>query len=209
MSVITSAMIAASMDLPINPSLGFAHIVPYGGVAQFQIGWKGVIQLALRSGKYETINLAKIKEGQIRSRNSFTGDIDFQEDSTSEKVVGYLLYFKLVNGYRKFFYMTAEECEAHGKRYSATYKKGFGRWQEDFEAMALKTVAKLGLSKYGLLSVEMQKAVEYDQATVPSLEPGTPPVFLDGNDEKIPEGEVVPPKETSSRLAAAIENSPI
>lgn len=163
-SVISSAAIAASMDLPINQSLGFAHIVPYKGVAQFQMGWKGYVQLAMRSGQYKTINATAVYDGEIKKMNPFTGEIEFNPSPAAGngQVIGYLLYFKLLNGYEKYFYMTKEECEAHGKRYSQSYKKGFGQWAENFDAMALKTVVKLGLSKYGILSLEMQKAVDSD-----------------------------------------------
>jgi recombination protein RecT len=167
-SVISAAAIAATMDLPINPGLGFAHIVPYKDSAQFQIGWKGFVQLAMRSGKYKTINLTPVLEGQLREHNPFTGEMEFAAEASSDKQIGYLLYFKLLNGYEKYFYMTREQCEAHAKRYSASYKKGFGMWKDDFEAMALKTVCKLGLSKYGILSVDMQKALETDQAEIGS-----------------------------------------
>jgi recombination protein RecT len=166
MSVISAAAVAAAMDLPINSSLGFAHIVPYKNVAQFQIGWKGFVQLAMRSGQYKTINLTPVLEGQIKNHNPFTGDMEFVQESKSEKQIGYLLYFKLLNSYEKYFYMTREEVEAHGKEYSATFKRGFGMWVDNFEAMALKTVAKLGLSRYGILSVDMQRAVELDQAAI-------------------------------------------
>jgi recombination protein RecT len=166
MSVISSAAVAAAMDLPINSSLGFAHIVPYKDVAQFQMGWKGFVQLAMRSGQYKTINITPVLEGQIKNHNVFTGEMEFCAEATSDKVIGYLLYFKLLNGYEKYFYMTRDEVLAHGKKYSASFKRGFGLWVDDFEAMALKTVAKLGLSKYGILSVDMQRGIELDQAVV-------------------------------------------
>lgn len=166
MSVVSSAAVAAAMDLPINSSLGFAHIVPYNNVAQFQMGWKGFVQLAMRSGQYKTINAIEVLEGQIKHLNPFTGEMEFVTEATSEKIVGYLLYFKLLNGYEKYFYMTRPDVDAHGKKYSASYKKGFGMWKDDFDAMALKTVVKLGLSKYGILSVDMQQAVALDQAVV-------------------------------------------
>lgn len=170
MSIVTAAAIAASVDLPINASLGFAHIVPYKGIAQFQMGWKGFIQLALRTGQYGTINLTPVYNGQIKSHNFFTGEIELSpepvKDFTFANQIGYLLYFKLNNGYEKYFYMTKIECETHGKKYSKSFKKGYGLWVDNFEAMALKTVAKLGLSKYGILSVEMQRAIESDQAII-------------------------------------------
>lgn len=202
MSVVSSAMIAAAIDLPINPSLGFAHIVPYKGQAQFQIGWKGLIQLALRTAHYKTIHLTKVYDGQVKRMNQFTGDMEFIDEKTSNKVIGYLLYFKLLNGYEKYFYMTTEQCEAHGKKYSQTYKMGKGRWRDDFDAMALKTVAKMGLSKYGVLSIEMQKAIEVDHAIVDQ----------DGNVTSFPDGvrNVIDsePVSVSDKLRAAAEAIP-
>lgn len=180
MSVVTAAAIAASVDLPINASLGFAHIVPYNkkvgkdwvSMAQFQMGWKGFVQLALRSGQYSKINLTPVYKGQIKKHNFFTGEIELSEepvtDFSFENQIGYLLYFSLTTGFEKYFYMTKDECMQHGKKYSQSFKKGYGLWVDNFEAMALKTVAKLGLSKYGILSVEMQKAIESDQAIITS-----------------------------------------
>lgn len=212
MSVISAAMIAASMDLPINPGLGFAHIVPYRDnkaglvIAQFQIGWKGIVQLAMRSGQYKTLNIVDIKEGQIKTWNRFTGEMEFQPEATSDKAIGYLLYFKLLNGFEKYFYMTREEVAAHAKEYSASFKKGYGMWVDDFEAMALKTVAKLGLGKYGILSVEMQKAATYDQAVVRTIEPDAEPFFVDHESVEGPEAaSALPPGK--SRLDKLIEGT--
>jgi len=197
MSVISSAAIAAAMDLPINPSLGFAHIVPYQGVAQFQMGWKGFIQLAMRSGQYKTINLAPVLEGQIVNHNPFTGEMQFNPEAKSKDVVGYLLYFKLLNGYEKYFYMTYDQVMAHGKRYSKAFQKNYGPWKDDFEAMALKTVCKMGLSKFGILSIDMQKAVEVDQAEVDESGEAVsfPDQVVEGEDQPAPEV-----KTTSSKL---------
>ena len=167
MSVIQAAAIAASMDLPINSNLGFAHIVPYKGRATFQMGWKGFVQLAMRTGKYKTMNAAKVFEGQLVRLDPFTGEMEFNPDEKkSDTVFGYLFYFKLLNGFEKYTFMTTAQCEEHGKRYSQTYKLGKGRWKDDFDAMALKTVVKQGLSKWGILSVEIQQAMEFDQAAI-------------------------------------------
>ena len=204
MSVITAAATAAAMDLPITPSLGFAHIVPYGDKAQFQIGWKGYVQLAMRSGQYKTINLTPVLDGQIKKHNSFTGEMEFQEDSSSEEHIGYLLYFKLINGYEKYFYMTKDQCQAHGKKYSKSYARGKGKWADDFESMALKTVCKMGLSKYGVLSLDMQKAMEVDQGSI--AESGHIE-FLDNenNEEPQDEKDVTPPKKKSKSLSDAVK----
>lgn len=167
MTIVTSAMIAATLDLPINPSLGFAHIVPYNGRAQFQMGWKGFVQLAIRTGQYKTMNAAPVYEGELKFWNRITGDIDIDINSRSgDKVIGYVAFFRLLNGFEKYHYMTREEAEKHGRRYSKAFDSKGGRWQQDFDAMALKTVLKMLLSKYGILSVEMQKALQADQAVV-------------------------------------------
>lgn len=204
MSVVSSAAIAASMDLPINPSLGFAHIVPYKDVAQFQMGWKGFVQLALRSGQYQTINVTTVKDGQLVDHDPFTGLMKFQKEAKSENIIGYLLYYRLLNGFEKYFYMTREEMEVHAKRYSASYKKNSGQWVENFDAMGMKTVAKLGLSKYGVLSVEMQRAIEADQAVI--AEDGSF-THVDGGEAEDTKPEPVSAAPKKSRLEAAIEDA--
>lgn len=203
MSIISSAAVAASLDLPINPSLGFAHIVPYSGRAQFQIGWKGYVQLALRTGQYKTINLTPVLEGQLKNHSPFTGEMEFQQAATSDKKVGYLLYFKLVNGYEKYFYMTTAECAAHGKRFSRSFDNPKGLWKQDFDSMALKTVAKQGLSKYGVLSVEMQQAMHVDQGVIHGIDEGADVEYVDAV-EGTPEA-ATEPQTTSPRLAKIVE----
>lgn len=170
-SVIMCAVVAATLDLPIDKNLGFAYIIPYkergNPVAQFQIGYKGFIQLAMRTGQYSRLTANVVYEGQLIKANPFTDDYDFDfEGKKSDKVVGYVAYFRLVNGFEKYNYMTREQVEKHGKKYSQTYKKGFGKWAEEFDSMALKTVLKLLLSKFGILSIEMQKALQADQAEI-------------------------------------------
>lgn len=156
MSVISSAMIAATLDLPVDKNLGYAWIVPYGGKAQFQLGYKGYIQLALRTGQYRYINVTPIHEGELIKWNPLTEDIDIDfEQRESEVVIGYAAYFELLNGFRKTVYWTKEAVEKHRKKFS---KSDFG-WKNDWDAMAMKTVLKNLLSKWGILSVEMQKAV--------------------------------------------------
>lgn len=178
MSIYNSAMISATLDLPINPNLGFAYIVPfnqkvgsnYVKMAQFQMGWRGYVQLAQRTGLYKTISVTAIYEGQIKSNNPLKGiEFDF-EAKTSEKIIGYCSYFELLNGFEKYLYMTAKEMEEHAKKYSQTYKKGFGVWKDNFDAMALKTVLKMNLQKFGPLSVEMQTAVQADQSVIKNVE---------------------------------------
>ena len=173
MSTINAAVISAVLDLPINNSLGFSYIVPFfdkkrGKVmSQFQIGYKGIQQLALRSGQYKTINVTEVYEGEIKSENRFTGEYEFGE-KTSDRVVGYMAYFKLINGFEKYLYMTKAAAESHGKKYSQTFKKGLGLWSTEFDTMAKKTVIKMLLTRYGILSVEMQRAQIFDQAIIKS-----------------------------------------
>jgi recombination protein RecT len=180
-SIYTAALMAASLDLPINQNLGLAYIVPYNAkqsdgtykqMAQFQLGYKGFLQLAQRSGQFKTINSTDVREGEIVSWDRMSGEITFDwiQDSKvrlSKKVVGYLSYFKLLNGFENSLYMTVEEIDAHAKKYSQTYKKyGTGLWRDEFEGMAKKTVTKLNLSKNAPLSIEMSKAVISDQAVI-------------------------------------------
>lgn len=172
-SVLNSAVIAATLDLPVNPSLGFAAIVPYNDrqkgicVAQFQLQYKGLIELCLRSGQFSALIDEVVYEGQLIKKNKFTGEYIFDEDAkSSDKVIGYMAYFRLVNGFEKTFYMTIEEVQAHAKKYSQSYKKGFGVWKDDFDIMARKTVLKLLLAKYAPKSIEMQRAITFDQAAV-------------------------------------------
>lgn len=165
MTVISSAMVAASLDLPIDKNLGYAWIVPYydrktkSYRAQFQLGYKGYIQLALRSGQYRYINAIPVREGELKKWDPLTEEIEIDfEARESDEVIGYAAFFELLNGFRKTVYWRKEDVEAHRQKYS---KSGFG-WENDWDAMALKTVIKSLLSRWGILSVEMQKAVIED-----------------------------------------------
>lgn len=180
-SVFQAAMMAATLDLPINNNLGFAYIIPYKQkyqdsagrwqekqVAQFQLGYKGFIQLAQRSGQFKTIAATPIYSGQIASNNPLTGiEFDFSVVPDGDPI-GFAAYFKLLNGFEKTLYMTVEEVQKHGNKYSKTFKTGV--WKDDFNAMAIKTVTKLLLSKFAPLSIEMQKAVTVDQAVINDVE---------------------------------------
>lgn len=161
-SVIQSALIAASLDLPIDKNLGYAWIVPYSGQAQFQLGYKGYIQLALRTGQYKNINVIEVYEGELVRFNRLTEElvIDF-EQKESDKIIGYAAHFELLNGFKKTVYWSKDQVEKHKTKYS---KSGFG-WGKDWDAMAKKTVLKNMLSKWGILSVEMQKAYSEDEQT--------------------------------------------
>lgn len=161
-------LMAAALKLPFNQNLGQAYIVPFKGEPQLQIGWKGFIQLAQRSGQFKRINCSDVREGEIVKRDRLTGEIEFEwlDDAEREKkpVIGYVAYFELLNGYQQTLYMSKAEVEAHAKKYSQTYKQGFGVWKDNFDAMARKTLIKRILNQFAPLSVDMAKAMEYDQA---------------------------------------------
>jgi recombination protein RecT len=202
-TVYNAALLAATLDLPVNNNLGMAFIVPYNSKqkdgsfkveAQFQMGYRSFIQLAQRSGQFKTISATAIYEGQIVSQNPLTGyEFNF-ENKTSDKVIGYAAYFELLNGFQKTIYKSVEDIEKHAKRFSQTYRKGLGIWKDDFHSMALKTVLKEILSKYAPLSVEMQKAVVTDQA-----------VINDSETLDVTYKEVTPEQEQENALNAIID----
>ena len=172
-----AALKATALRLPLDPNLGQAYIIPYKNnrerktEAQFQIGWKGFIQLAIRSGQFQAINTTDIREGEMQGYNLMTGEVNVQAvpDRENKPVVGYLAYFKLTNGFAKSLYMTAEEIEQHATRYSQSYRgkyKDSSLWATDKDAMAKKTVLKLLLNRYAPLSVDMQNAVQADQSVL-------------------------------------------
>lgn len=173
-TVFSAACMAATLNLPINNTLGFAYIVPFknkklGKVeAQFQLGYKGFIQLAQRSGQFERLVALPVYADQLISKDPINGFVfDWSKEPTAnEKPAGYYAYFKLINGFTAELYMTKAEVDRHANKYSQTYKMGFGVWKDNFEAMALKTVMKLLLSKQAPLSIDMQKAQLADQAVV-------------------------------------------
>lgn len=182
-TVIGAAAQAAMLDLPINQSLGFAYIVPYKGAAQFQLGYKGYIQLAQRTDKYVDIGSATVYEGELETKNRLLGRFEFGE-KTSDKVIGYLAYFKLKNGFEKYLFMTIDEAQKHAQKYSQNYKGGTDKWGvADFNVMAEKTVLKRLLSKFGPLSIEdvhMAQAVSNDGAVIRMNENGELDATFDG-----------------------------
>jgi len=185
-SLFNAALTAASLDLPINKNLGFAHIIGYKNnrknivEAQFQIGYKGFIQLAQRTGQYKTINATAVYEGQLVNEDPLGGNVYDWKAKVSDDVIGYVSRFTLVTGFESELYMSVDEITKHAKRYSQAYKSGYGPWKDNFDAMALKTVIKLNISKFGPQSTELQKALTFDQAVV--KDEGTDPDYPDGMD---------------------------
>ena len=177
-SVFNAACMAATLNLPLQNGLGFAYIVPFKNnkerkvEAQFQIGYKGFIQLAQRSGQFKRLVALPVYKKQLLKKDFINGfEFDWeQEPEKDENPIGYYAYFKLVNDFSAELYMSHDDIVKHAQRYSQTFKKGFGVWHDNFEAMALKTVIKLLLSKQAPLSVEMQQAVLADQSVVKDVE---------------------------------------
>lgn len=208
-SVILAAAQAASLDLPINSNLGFSSIIPfYDGksgktLAQFQIQRDGWVELCLRSGQFEYIVNEPVREGELVEKNRFTDTYVFDESKrTSDKIIGYMAGFKLRNGYSKTVYWTVEECKAHALQYSQTFKKGFGLWKTNFDAMALKTVLKHLLKKYAPKSIEsIVMAIESDQAAFTGDIDNAKAVYVDNSkDVHVEDVEVVEVNEETGEV---------
>lgn len=192
-SIISAGLAANSLGLPINQTLGFAYILPYGAKAQFQIGYKGLIQLCLRSGQYKKIGVKPVHKGETQGQDEFGDEvIKFDHKFDNEPIVGYFAYFQLVNGATVTSYKTVEECKEHGKKYSKSYGN---LWTTNFDTMAMKTTLKLLLSKYGIMSTEMQNAIRYDQAVINTLDGKEVVDYVDN-----PQGQTIETEETNGEV---------
>jgi len=171
-TIISAALLAQTLNLPIAPTLGYAYVIPYKnkGVAQaqFQIGWKGLVQLAQRSGQYKRLGVRPVHEGEYKGQDEFGDDeFAFSHDYDDKPIVGYFAYLELVNGFKKTVYWTKAQCEKHAKQYSQAYRNGYSsKWKDEFDAMACKTVLKQLLSKWGVMATEMNTALQADQSIV-------------------------------------------
>lgn len=191
-SVIAASMTAASLDLPINPNLGFAWIIPYKDKASFQLGYKGLVQLANRSGQYNRINVIEVYEGELVKVDRLTSDLTIDPaQRTSDKIVGYAAYFRLSNGHEHAEYWDVATVQKHAKRFSQAFRAGKqdSPWFTDFDAMAKKTVLKSLLSHWGPLSVAMQKAV-----------------VEDGGQRALPDSEISFPDSTEPEQSIPVES---
>jgi recombination protein RecT len=207
-SVVMAAMMAATLDLPINSNLGFAYIVPYSKQAQFQMGWKGFVQLAIRTGQYKTINVTPVYANQLEGRNNLSGEIILNDQEPEGEAVGYLAYYKTIAGFEKMLYMNVRQIREHAQKYSKSFHNASGQWKQNFEAMAMKTVLKLLLSKYGMLSIEMRTAVVVDQGVIKN-EDGTDIEFVDSNtaSEPMKDAVVVSSEPIQNDAGAVTQNS--
>lgn len=178
-SILSAALLGESLNLSPSPMLGYYYLVPFndknkGKVAQFQIGYKGLIQLAIRSGQYKKINVMAIKEGELEYFDPLNEDIKVNlmvsdwNAREKAKTIGYYATFELTNGFKKSIYWSKEQMEAHAEQYSMGYKakKGYTFWEKDFDAMAYKTMLRQLLSKWGIMSTEMMSAIDSDEAVI-------------------------------------------
>lgn len=167
MSIIGAAMVAATMQLQVIPTLGQCYIIPYGRKAQFQIGYLGLLQLCQRSGQFKKILAAAVHEGEYISGDEFDEDYVFDKrQKKSDKVIGYMAKFELLNGFTKVAYWDIDKVKAHATKFSQAFRSGFNSpWKSDFDAMAQKSVLK-SILKFAPKSIEMQNAVTFDQAVV-------------------------------------------
>jgi len=161
-TIFTAAAKAAILRLPIAKELGYAWIVPFKHEATFIIGWKGLVQLAIRTGQYYALNAAEIYEGEKIKVDRITGAVEINGKRTGDDVIGYISYFKLKNSFEKFLYLTSEEIHKHAKKYSKSYGNDRSAWSTNLDDMAKKTVLRLLLGKYGLLSISMMDADTVD-----------------------------------------------
>lgn len=187
--VLAEALKAAALKLPIEKQLGFAYIIQFKdhGVPkpQFQLGYKGYIQLAMRTGQYRYINAGKVYEGELKSVDKLTGAVDLSGERVSDNVIGYFAYIETLNGFNKTYYWDKKQVQDHAKRYSKSYQKGSAIWRDNFDEMAIKTVLRNLLSHYGIMSIEMSQALTDE--VIPA-EPSNMPV---GNSEIEIEGDVL------------------
>lgn len=228
-SIIMGSAIAASMDLPLNANLGYAALVPFnskdGCFAQLQIMVKGWTELFLRSGQCQSIICETVYDRQLVKKNKFTGEYIFDEDAKkSDKIIGFMAYFRLTNGFEKYEYMTIDEVKAHAQKFSQTFRKGSGIWKDHFEEMAKKTVLKKLLTKWAPKSIEMQQMAMFDQSvvngTIENMDEATPN-YADNattNVEEVTEFEEVnestttsvepKPKDTKEEPKKVVEEQP-
>lgn len=217
-TILSSALLGESLKLSPSQQLGQYYMVPFNDnkngrkVAQFQIGYKGYIQLAMRSGQYRDLDVIEVREGEYKGKDAFTGKarVEFIEDDNERlklPIIGYFAYFELLNGFRKSLYWTKEKMEQHALTYSQAYKtdvkKGWNMsfWSKDFDAMAFKTMLRQLISKWGIMSVEFQTAFTNDMGVIENDGNAN---FVDSVDEPAQEIKTLPKVENTESI---IENN--
>lgn len=197
-------MVAATMQLQVIPTLGQCYIIPYGSKAQFQVGYLGLLQLCQRSGQFKKILAAAVHEGEYVSGDEFDEDYVFdRKQRKSDKVVGYMAKFELLNGFTKVAYWDVDRVKAHATKFSQSFRSGYNSpWQTDFDAMAMKTVLK-SILKFAPKSIEMQNAVTFDQAVItPNVTSDVQDLDIDAFTPEYVDNEVSETKETIAAKAA-------
>lgn len=203
-SILSGALLGESLKLSPSPQLGQYYLVPFndrqkGKVAQFNLGYKGYIQLAIRSGQYKKLNVLAIKEGELIKFNPLTEEIDvrlIEDEDIRENTptIGYYAMFEYTNGFRKAIYWSKTKMENHAKKYSAGYSRDLQHgtqytfWSKDFDAMAYKTMLRQLISKWGIMSIDMQNAIESDMAVI--NEDGNKD-YVDNAENKPSESEII------------------
>lgn len=196
-SIVSAALLGESLKLSPSPQLGQYYMVPYNDtkrgckVAQFQLGYKGYVQLAIRSGYYKKINVLAIKEGELVKFDPLEEEIevnliDDEQEREQAETIGYYAMFECHNGFRKAIYWSREKMEAHANQYSKGYKarKGYTFWEKDFDGMAYKTMLRQLISKWGIMSIELQSAIEKDAAVIGE---DMQPEYIDNQPEVVEE----------------------
>lgn len=196
-SIVSAALLGESLKLSPSPQLGQYYMVPYNDtkrgckVAQFQLGYKGYVQLAIRSGYYKKINVLAIKEGELVKFDPLEEEIevnliDDEQEREQAETIGYYAMFEYHNGFRKAIYWSREKMEAHANQYSKGYKarKGYTFWEKDFDGMAYKTMLRQLISKWGIMSIELQSAIEKDAAVIGE---DMQPEYIDNQPEVVEE----------------------
>ena len=182
-SIVYGALLGESLNLSPSPQLGHYYLVPFndkekGKVAQFQLGYKGYIQLAIRSGQYKKLNVLAIKEGELEYFDPLNEEIKINlmverwDEREALETIGYYAMFELTNGFRKAIYWSKKQMQNHAVKYSPGYKRDLEKgtswtfWSKDFDGMAYKTLLRQLISKWGIMSIEMQSAFEGDMAVI-------------------------------------------
>lgn len=217
-SIVSAALLGQALNLSPSPQLGQYYMVPFNDnkrgckVAQFQIGYKGYIQLAIRSGQYKKLNVLAIKEGELKKYDPLNEEIEVElieneEEREKATTIGYYAMFEYLNGFRKTIYWSKEKMEAHALKYSMGYraKKGYTFWEKDFDGMAYKTMLRQLISKWGIMSVDltMQKALESDMAVI--NDNGTYD-YIDNSNEFEMETEVIPTDNEETETQEPVDN---
>lgn len=220
-TILSAGLLGEGLNLSPSPQLGQYYLVPFNDtknkrkVAQFQLGYKGYIQLAIRSGQYKKLNVLAIKEGELIRYNPLDEEIEVQliEDEEAREAaptVGYYAMFEYTNGFKKTMYWSKKKMEAHALKYSKGYaaKKGYTFWEKDFDAMAYKTMLRQLISKWGIMSIEMQSAIDADMAVIHEDDSKDYVDFNESSDDVLEvEAEVVEPEPVQEAAASDVQQA--